>query len=289
MAATLPDSGATPEAARGAGKGGGFHGLLREPLLHFLALGAVLFAVDHIVVSREDDPRTILVGAAVEREAREVFRASRNREPEPAELEALRRRWLDNEILYREGLALRVDRGDDAIRERVIFKALSVVDAGLKPPPQDEASLRAWFEANRARYDTPARFDFEEAVLHGETSEGALRDFAAALNKGTPGEAQASLRIFKGRPRDNIVQSYGEDFARELAAAQAGPWTVLRAGKAWRVMRLVSATPARPADFESLRGVVLHDYTDARMAEARTEAVRALGKRYTVRYEGAGS
>ena len=56
------------------------------------------------------------------------------RAPSADELDALRKVWLDNEVLYREGLALQVDRGDVAIRERVIFKALSVVDAGTKLP-----------------------------------------------------------------------------------------------------------------------------------------------------------
>ena len=87
--------------------------------------------------------------------------------------------WLDNEVLYREGLALRLDKGDTAIRERVIFKALSVVDAGIKLPPVDDAVLREWFEKNRAKYDEPARYDFQEAVLAGERSEAAVRAFAA--------------------------------------------------------------------------------------------------------------
>ncbi len=54
--------------------------------------------------------------------------------------------WLDNEVLYREGLALQLDKGDTAIRERVIFKALSVIDASVKLPPVDESTLREWFE-----------------------------------------------------------------------------------------------------------------------------------------------
>ncbi len=83
---------------------------------------------------------------AVDNQARQVFKAARGREPNEDELYALRRVWLDNEVLYREGLALQVDKGDTAIRERVIFKALSVVDAGLKLPPFDDKLLREWFE-----------------------------------------------------------------------------------------------------------------------------------------------
>src|SRR5437762_3294826 len=108
---------------------------LREPLLHFVVLGGLLFGIDHFLVSRADDPHTIVVGADVDSEAIETFKAARGHEPNAEELSALRRVWLDNEVLYREGLALQVDKGDAAIRERVIFKALSVIDSNVKLPP----------------------------------------------------------------------------------------------------------------------------------------------------------
>jgi hypothetical protein len=260
---------------------------LREPLLHFLVLGGLLFAVDHFIVGRADDPRTISVDAKVDSQARQVFKAARGREPNDDELYALRRVWLDNEVLYREGLALEVDKGDTAIRERVIFKMLSVVDAGLKLPPVDDKLLREWFEKNRARYDEPARYDFQEAVLSDDSSEAAMRTFAATLNAGTPGDAKAALRIFKGRPHANLVQSYGAEFAKALEESPPGEWRVLPTRDGSRLVRLDAITPPKPAAFETLRGVVLQDWTDATMAEQRTAAVRALAKKYAVKVEAA--
>jgi len=262
-------------------------GWLREPLLHFVVLGGLLFAVDHALVSRSDDPRTIVVGAEVDSQARQLFKASRGREPDAKELAALRAVWLDNEVLYREGLAMQVDRGDTAIRERVIFKALSVVDANMKPPAVDDTVLRTWFEAHRAKYDEPARYDFQEAVLAGETAEAAVRAFVAALNAGTPGDAKAGLRVFKARPHDNLVQSYGAEFAKALEDAPPGEWRALPARDGWRAMRLEAVTAPRPAAFDALKGVVLQDWTDATMAEQRSAAVRTLAQKYTVRHEGA--
>ena len=256
---------------------------LREPLLHFVVLGAVLFAVDHVLVVRRDDPRTIVIDAAVTKEIRDTFRDARGREPDATEFKALRQVWLDNEVLYREGLALQVDKGDASIRDRVIFKALSVVDASVKLPPIDDKALRAWFEAHRAKYDEPARYDFQEAALDGEASEVAVRDFVKALNAGTPGDAKAGLRVFKGRPRGNIAQSYGEEFAQGLADAVPGEWRALRSGDAWRAIRLDAITPAKPAAFEAYRGVASQDWVDATASEPRTAAVRALAKKYMVR------
>ena len=258
---------------------------LHEPLVHFVVLGALVFAADHVLVGRADDPRTIVVGADVDSEARQVFKASRGRDPDARELAALRQVWLDNEVLYREGLALGVDKGDTAIRERVIFKSLSIVDANTKRPPVDDAVLRAWFEKNRARYDEPARYDFQEAVLSGDTGEAALRAFVDALNAGTPGDAKAGLRVFKGRPHGNLVEGYGADFAKALEAAPVGEWRAQTTKDGLRVMRLEAVTPPKAAAYEALRNVILQDWTDVVMAEQRTAAVRALARKYRIKTE----
>lgn len=285
MSTVLPTS--FPDEVRSSSRRVTSPNWLREPLLHFLLLGGLLFALDYFIFGQADDPRTITVDAAVDGQARQVFKAARDREPNADELYALRRVWLDNEVLYREGLALQVDRGDPAIRERVIFKMLSVVDAGLKLPPIDEKLLREWFEKNRAKYDEPARYDFQEAVLSGDKSEAATRSLATVLNAGTPGDTKAGLRVFKDRPRENLVQSYGSEFAKALDESPPGEWRALPTRDGWRLTQLQAITPPKPAVFETLRGVVLQDWTDATMAEQRTAAVRALAKKYTVKVEDA--
>ena len=267
--------------------GSSFPQWMREPLLHFLVLGGLLFAGDHYLVSRTDDPHTIVVGAEVDNEAKQLFKASRGRDPSTEELKALRKVWLDNEVLYREGLALQVDKGDPAIRERVIFKALSVVDANTKLPPVDDKILRKWFESHHSKYDEPARYDFQEAVLSGDNSESAVRAFVATLNTGTPGDANAGLRVFKGRPLSNLEQSYGADFAKSLEASPTGEWRAQKSKDGWRAIRVEAITQAKPANFEVLRGVILQDWTDATMSEQRSAAVQALSKKYKIKLEGA--
>lgn len=259
---------------------------LREPLLHFMLLGGLLFAIDHFVVGQTEDPRVIVVGAEVDEEAIQLFRGSRGRDPTVEELNALRQVWLDNEVLYREGLALQLDKGDPAIRERVIFKSLSIVSANLKLPPYDDAMLRDWFERNRGKYDEPARYDFEEAVLSGERTETNVRALVDRLNFGAPGDIDAGLRVFKGRPHENIVQTYGKELAEALEQSPVGEWRALPTRDGWRAMRLEAITPAKPAVFEAFAGVALQDWTDATMAEQRTAAVRALARKYTVKIEG---
>lgn len=281
MSTVLPDS--SFETSRLSGRRMAIPNWLREPLLHFVVLGTLLFAIDHVIAGRTDDPRTILIDAKVDQQARQIFKQERGREPNADELYALRRVWLDNEVLYREGLALQLDRGDSAIRDRVIFKALSMIDASVKRPAFNDQMLREWFERNRVKYDEPARYNFEEGVLVGDTSESAMHAFVASLNAGAPGDAQAGLRVFKDRPRENLVQSYGREFAEALEASTPGEWRALPSRDGLRAMRLESITPAEPAVYENLRGIVLHDWTDATLADQRTAAVRALAKKYVVK------
>ena len=257
----------------------------REPLLHFILLGGLLFAIDHFFASRGSNLHTIIMDAATDKQAKQLFEASRGREPNAQELDALRQVWLDNEVLYREGLAMGLDKGDPTIRERVIFKALSVVDSNVKLPSHDDKLLRAWFESHRDKYDEPARYDFQEAVLSGDNSETAVRAFVISLNAGTPGDAKAGLRVFKGRPRTNIVQSYGEAFAEALQQAPTEVWQALPTDNGWRAIRLESITPPKPADYEVLRGVVLQDWKDATASELRSAAVHDLARKYTVKVE----
>ena len=64
-----------------------------------------------------------------------------------------------------------------------------------------------------------------------------------------------------------------------------GEWRAMKTKSGWRAMRLESISKPQPADFESLRGVVLHDWTDATLSEQRSAAVKALAQKYTVKTE----
>ena len=148
--------------------------------------------------------------------------------------------------------------------------------------------LREWFESHRDKYDEPARYDFQEAALSGDSSEAAVRAFVDALNGGTPGDAKAGLRVFKGRPHANLVAELRRRVrqgARSRRRRASGARCTTRDG--WRAMRLDAITPPKPAVFEALRGVVLQDWTDATLAEQRTAAVRALAQEVQGQVRGA--
>lgn len=262
---------------------------LREPLIHFVLIGALLFALDASVAARTENPNVITLSREADAEIRELFRASRQREPNAEELSALRQRWFDNELLYREGLALGLDRGDSGIRERVIFKALSVVSSDLTLPPPDDATLIAWFETQRQRYDEPPRVDFLEAVIVDDRSPETVRAFVDTLNDAGDTHVESGLRIYRGRPLPSITPAFGADFTEQLLALPLARWHAVDTDAGPRAIYIEQRQPGAEADFATVREAVLADWRDQRMAELRTDAVRALGDRYTLRVAGDAS
>jgi hypothetical protein len=268
--------------------------LLRDPLTHFVLLGGLVFAVDvllargparfdQLVLAEQEDPRVIVIGPRLDRELRLRFHEAERREPTSAELDGLRARWLDEEMLYREGLALRLDQGDSALRERLIRKVSSLLDANMSPAEPAESELRAWFERQRAQYDAPARFDFTEAPLGSDASEASAGQVAATLNAGVSAALASELRLFAGRPRNTVAAAFGEEFANALQSAPLGKWQVVPSIAGPRVVRLEYRTAPAPSRFESVRSEVRRDVSAARAQEQRSAALRELGKKYTVK------
>ena len=259
-----------------------FRTWLREPLLHFVLLGGLIFAVDHVIAARKPNAQVIAITPEIEKEARELFRSAQGREPTPAEMTILRDRWLDNEVLYREGLAMRLDAGDPTVRERVIFKALNVIQSNITVPTVDENTLRVWFEKHRDKYDQPARIDFLEAVPQGDTTPEAARQFAVALNTGARNDTKSSVRIFKGRPLNTIVLSFGDEFARALEKLPPGEWHTLPSKDGERIVQVQKREDRQAVDYADVQGNVQRDWREAQEQELLGMAINNLEKKYIV-------
>lgn len=263
---------------------------LREPLTHFVVLGALIFAVDHVVLGVRGDPQEIVITKETYAEARAAFVAGIKRQPTDAEMKVLTDRWLDNEVLFREGVALGMDKGDEAMRERLIFKVLTTTQAGLVMPKIDQAGLRAWFESRRDRYDTPSRFGFEEAVLAaGDSTPDKLQKFVTALNADKTPDLEAGLRVFKDRPRPNLVLSYGEEFTEALEKSSVSSWVVLQSRDGPRAVRLTVLSPSQAVNYDDIKEVVFTDWKEFTSGQLTKVAIREIAKKYRVRDEGKSS
>src|SRR5664279_5033998 len=99
--------------------------LLKEPLLHFLLLGAALFGLNAWrAKDRSADvsaPR-IEVTALVIEQLRAASERQFGKTPNAEELRGLVMAHIREEVFYREALALGLDRDDTIVRQRLAQK-----------------------------------------------------------------------------------------------------------------------------------------------------------------------
>lgn len=99
----------------------------KQPLIQFLLLGALIFAIDRAVIGNEEDLRSILIDDAKYAEIAGIFQDNQDRTPNAQEMSALTIKWAQNEVLYREARMMGLDKGDEMIRQRLILKLRNVL------------------------------------------------------------------------------------------------------------------------------------------------------------------
>ena len=289
MSTTISPVDATARPADVTTKPSGFglrvvaHSLWREPLLHFVLLGALIFAGDAILHPPAKDDKVITVTRAMRQSFIENFDEDKTRTPSDAELDKMIESWVASEILYREGKALGVDRGDDMIHDRVAFKLqLLIFDQVRVPQPTDE-QLRAWFASNHVRFDEPERVGFYLTPPSDQAT--AQRHLEDILGQHEAEDLQKQTRAILGRPVTSLAASFGEGFRDGLLALPEGQWSLLQSKDGWHVVRLDSRRPGAIASFDSVRDEVAKTWHTDETRKQAWEAVGRLKANYKVRYE----
>jgi hypothetical protein len=255
----------------------------REPLLHFFVLGALIFGIDAALHPPAKDDHVIKVTRAMRQSFIDNFDEDKARVPSAAELQKMIDSWVASEILYREGKALAVDRGDDMIRDRIAYKLqLLIFDQISVPQPTDE-QLRAWFANNHERFDEPERVGFYLTPPTDEaTARRQLDDIQA--QRESP-ELQKRTRAILARPVPSLAPAFGESFRDALLALPLEQWTVLQSKDGWHVVRLDSRRPGTLASLDDVRENAVRLYHTDETRKRAWEAVNRLKASYTVRYE----
>ncbi|MDY7097106.1 MAG: peptidylprolyl isomerase [Pseudomonadota bacterium] len=253
----------------------------REPLVHFLAAGAVLFAGLTLFGGDAVDPadRTISVGPAQQARIASQFEKTMGRPPTDAELDAGIESYVRDEVLYREALRLGLDQDDAVVRRRLVAKMDLAATAAVEAAEPDDATLQAFLDANADRYSAAILATFDQRYF---TDEGAAR---AALASGNDpaGEAISLPASMEEASRSEIEVRFGRNFAIALERLEPdnqwqGP---VPSGFGWHVVRLRSLNSA-PADFEALRERLSNDWRSQQIADRKAQAFDILREAYRV-------
>jgi hypothetical protein len=257
--------------------------LWREPLLHFCVLGALIFGADALLHPPAKDDKEIVVSKALRQSFIDGYDEDKERVPSDIELQRMIDGWVANEILFREGKALGVDRGDDMIHERVTFKVQELIFEQIKVPRPTENELRAWFADNHAQFDEPERVGFYLTPPGDEaTARRRLDDIVAQRESD---DLHQHTRIFPARPVDSLAASFGDGFKDVLLALPMKEWHLIQSKEGWHVVRLDSRRPGTLAKFEDVRDQATKVWTTNETRKRAFEAVSRLKSSYRVRYE----
>ena len=201
--------------------------LLGEPMLHFLLIGILLFAAYQWMAPGDSAGRGIVITQGVVNDLVTQHVAARGREPSATELNHLIESYVRDEILYREGVKLGLDRDDIVVKRRVRQKIEVIAEEDASTRVPSDADLSAYLVANQARFVQPAILTFEQVFLGESTSGPRVVQVVArtrdALRKGTDPQELGERTLLPHRmtrtPADLVARDFGDSFAAALEKA----------------------------------------------------------------------
>jgi hypothetical protein len=268
--------------------------LTREPLLHFLVAGLLLYTAGHVYERRHDSHR-IEVTAARAAQLVEGYRKQFGAAPDAAMREQLIQTDIDNEILYREGLRLGLERDDEVVRRRVVQKMQFLSQNLGAPVEPDAAAIEAQYREHASRYLQPAAVSFTHIyysgdVTGGEQAQRRARAALAALAGTHRGREPELGDPFPDRYDFTLVDAaqvqrlFGRTaFSAAVFTAPLEQWSgPYQSGYGWHLLRVSARTAAAPVPLAQARERVRADLM-ASIEERRNRAdFEALRARFTI-------
>lgn len=261
---------------------------LREPLVHFLLAGALVFA---LLSGRAPDAgeRRIVVDEATVSGLVQRWALTYRRPPSQEEIDGLIREYVKDQVYYREALRLGLDRDDEVVIRRMRQKLVSTASAEAETRDPTEAELQAWFNKDPARYSPEPRFSFRQVYLGADTAE-TRRAAAAALSAIRAGAAPESVARpapiadrFGDVPASEVTTLFGDGFVPELRRQQAGVWSgPVASGLGLHLVRPEAIDQPKAPHLADVRTQVENDWRSAAMAKAEADGYRALLDGYDV-------
>jgi hypothetical protein len=266
--------------------------LIKDPLVHFLLIGAALFAVsawrgESLSAGRE----RIVVTAEQVAQARAAAAVLQGREPTREELDALVEPTIRDEVLYREALALGLDENDDEVRRRLIEKMTYLTQDLADPQPSSDEALHQFYDANPELFTIPSLVSFDQVFFSPSTRGDRLEaDAAAGLVALRAGRAPADVgdrtplrEAYDDAPREQVAVLFGDALAEALFDAAAGEWSgPFRSDFGLHVVRLRSRSEARLPPYEEIAARVAEEFGEQRRREANERAYQEMRARYDV-------
>lgn len=264
---------------------------IKEPLLHFLIIGAVIFVVFSIVNKDEIDAsgNKIVVSSAEIGRLSDSWSKKMNRPPTGTELQGLIEAFIKEEVYYREALALGLDQNDTILRRRLMQKMefLSNDLAELNQP--DESALNKYFVDNQEKYKLPARASFTHIYFSLDKRGAKVVENAKSVLSGLNalrapelGDSFMMQYDFVQETSFEVDRLFGKGFAEELFTLETNTWQgPIESGYGLHLVRISEKIDARLPELV----LVIEKVRTDLMFELRQKTNKDIYERFKERYE----
>ena len=269
--------------------------LSREPLVHFIILGALLFA-GHLLWQRhvtKADYTITVTAEEMERQAL-IFAGENRRQPTDDDLKALLFSHVEEQALMREAERLGLGEDDTIIRRRLAQKMRFIIEDVDAPTLPAKADLQTWFEANLGKFITPETRSFSHIYIspeeHGESVEKAALNALAQIHQKNSAADWKSLgdpfmlkREFKMLNLIEVTRLFGADFAQALFKAKAMDWQgPIESAFGLHLIKIDKITPSVNPQFEDVRLNVETAWQEEARRSANQAALKDVIRKYKV-------
>ena len=268
--------------------------LLREPLLQFLVLGAILFGLFHLVDrEKAEAPARIVISSARIANLADGFARTWRRPPGKEELQGLVDDYIRDEVFYREGRAAGLDRDDVIIRRRVRQK-MEFLAEDMSAPEASEAQLAAYLKANPERFRTQDRLTFQQVFLSAARRGRAIDDDSkqvanaldraeAAVDKTALGDPFLLGEEFQAVSQSEVASLFGESFAKQISVMEPGRWQgPISSSFGQHFVNIGERISGILPPLDAVRETVRREWSNARRLEAERKLYGSLRERYEI-------
>jgi hypothetical protein len=272
-----------------------FYSLLRQPLLHFLVLGGLIFAFYDLVtpevaeVAGDPEAEIVITSLQVDRLNTE-FQAIWQRHPTSEEQQKLIDNFIREEVLVREAFRLGLDNNDTVLRRRLVQKMeyLAASAARARKPTDDE--LVSYYKNNQQNYLRPGRIAFEQIFLGEKIDETLVGEIQAQLNDGVPVEELGKRTLLPSSlgfsAQAKVDGLFGDGLFERLMKLDGTDWQgPLKSGYGFHLMRITNKQEAEQLSFEEARKFVSEDWSLQRYTESKERQHEVLRGQYRITVE----
>ena len=271
---------------------------LREPLLHFLLIGIAVFAV-YAYMNRGrggfESSRQINISLDELQQMDMYFVSQWHRQPTARELQSMVEDKVREEVLYREGLAMGLDKDDTIVKRRMAQKMQFIAEDVAAAHEPSTAELKAWFDENKSKFALPSRYSFRHIYFSPDKrGKNAHDDAANALAKitGQPEDSKLAISLadqfmfqdyYGDRAPEAVAKEFGPQFALALEKLKPGSWQgPVESGYGWHLVYVDTVIPGRIPAFEEIEPEVKIAWLGQQKQQAWQKAYQEMRSKYTV-------